>query len=124
MLSKGNMVDAFVAILVNFIIEATGKRHDLLDFNRFPCPDVGLSMQQVAGWRFRFPIAVLHWIIILECLQWRLISRNAMECSACEEITSCAMDQKETKLSCTGQPLLLQFRGGSMSFGPFGQTSF
>lgn len=46
---------------------------------------------------------------------------DQLECSACEEITSCAMDQKETKLSCRGQPL--QFHG-SMSFGSFGQASF
>lgn len=58
-----------VAILANFIIEATEateKRHDLLDFDGFPCPDIGSSMQQVAGWRFRFPIALPHWIVILE----------------------------------------------------------
>ena len=46
---------------------------------------------------------------------------DQLECPACEEITSCAMDQKETKLSCRGQPL--QFHG-SMSFGSFGQASF
>lgn len=48
---------------------------------------------------------------------------DQLECSACEEITSCAMDQKETKLSCRGQPLCLQFHG-SMLFGSFGQASF